>query len=231
MHLGTRPTRTGRPGFPRRRGDAPRSGESQPSRRGFPPQARGCTGRDARRHQGGRVSPAGAGMHRDQHAGTDGCHGFPRRRGDAPTPSRHRLRQVLFPPQARGCTDGVQQQPEIRVVSPAGAGMHLLSPAEPASSPGFPRRRGDAPCVSRVLTAWLMFPPQARGCTGHELRAHRWADVSPAGAGMHPRTAQHRAARAGFPRRRGDAPYARCANLRLSVFPPQARGCTRNRKP
>ena len=60
------PARPGSPddGFPRRRGDGPRSGSTSSRRRGFPPQARGWTSKRVACPRPGRVSPAGAGMDR-----------------------------------------------------------------------------------------------------------------------------------------------------------------------
>ena len=111
-------------GFPRRRGDAPdpapeRGGPSQ-----FPPQARGCTLRRRACAVTESVSPAGAGMHRRVGlSGFPAC-GFPRRRGDAPWLRDSATAQARFPPQARGCTPSNWAASPIRLVSPAGAGMH-----------------------------------------------------------------------------------------------------------
>ena len=139
----------GRRSFPRRRGDAPNTGEDGSPMWMFPPQARGCTRAVGALAEGEEVSPAGAGMHR-RPSGPRLCwRRFPRRRGDAPPTSVIGTSGGRFPPQARGCTEDPLAGQVRSFVSPAGAGMHLRRAPPPADGVGFPRRRGDAPSSIR----------------------------------------------------------------------------------
>ena len=231
MHPGgRRPTRA-RPRFPRRRGDAPcgECGDSPPP--GFPPQARGCTITVPTPGASEAVSPAGAGMHRTRTGPDSGRTRFPRRRGDAPLALRPAVHQVVFPPQARGCTLLVGQPDDLPVVSPAGAGMHPPPGDAAGRCACFPRRRGDAPELLLMMTVLAKFPPQARGCTDPAAVPDRRRVVSPAGAGMHRPPVATAPSRSSFPRRRGDAPFARNSQSGRPRFPPQARGCTPDVEP
>ena len=215
--------------FPRRRGDAPPL--DQRDRRGgeFPPQARGCTDHVREPPFGAGVSPAGAGMHRAGERVVGHHQRFPRRRGDAPSRPSGGGTTTRFPPQARGCTLHTAKAESTGGVSPAGAGMHRPPFLSPTPGSGFPRRRGDAPQLLRLLCGPRMFPPQARGCT---LRGHRPSPrpvVSPAGAGMHRCAAGTTGSSSSFPRRRGDAPSTATLSRPATEFPPQARGCTEER--
>ena len=212
--------------FPRRRGDAPQRLLDPGLTPQFPPQARGCTDGGFATMPRTPVSPAGAGMHRMYPAADTSDSSFPRRRGDAPRTARRPPSSVGFPPQARGCTVVPPCLLPGRVVSPAGAGMHLDGVrGEPVGS-GFPRRRGDAPSLPVASATSPKFPPQARGCTGGKREALEALSVSPAGAGMHRNKVAAVAAGCCFPRRRGDAPRTETSAASSSRFPPQARGCT-----
>ena len=70
------------------------------------------------------------------------------------------------------------------------------------------------------------FPPQARGWTAPIQQFPNLPPVSPAGAGMDPRSRSAPRRCGCFPRRRGDGPSASCAGGRTVSFPPQARGWT-----
>ena len=63
MHPTPEATETATEGFPRRRGDAPKSSDLRRFSSRFPPQARGCTPRGQHLPVPRGVSPAGAGMH------------------------------------------------------------------------------------------------------------------------------------------------------------------------
>ena len=227
MHPIQRTPRTQDAGFPRRRGDAPHLLRFVLRESAFPPQARGCTHRLHRHPQHRGVSPAGAGMHRPRLRGGWAAIGFPRRRGDAPTPRSDSLIQHQFPPQARGCTPRRAAGVSADHVSPAGAGMHLCARLDNARNIRFPRRRGDAPVGVGPSESGYMFPPQARGCTPPRSQGIPAGGVSPAGAGMHLSITAEDIAAGGFPRRRGDAPDKSPVPPDAYAFPPQARGCTR----
>ena len=152
--------------------------------------------------------------------------GFPRRRGDAPSPDPNGPPQVGFPPQARGCTPAERRTERRRDVSPAGAGMHRRRFSPPVPLDCFPRRRGDAPSSAMPIRGRALFPPQARGCTAARRVIATGTGVSPAGAGMHRAKKRKRRNADRFPRRRGDAPAPAVLVYRSARFPPQARGCT-----
>ena len=166
---GMHPRRDGqnstKPGFPRRRGDAPDTDERIIHFFRVPPQARGCT----LSHFLGALhyfgSPAGAGMHPLVKFLTFFYHRFPRRRGDAPNLDATLVCFSQVPPQARGCTHSPRHPYGRRFGSPAGAGMHLYRWYRPRRYNRFPRRRGDAPYLLRDTFLSFMVPPQARGCT------------------------------------------------------------------
>ena len=230
MHLALLPILPPGARFPRRRGDAPSSSSASRVRRRFPPQARGCTAKGISGPTGGGVSPAGAGMHLPLVALPAVSLGFPRRRGDAPPEDVRWDFLLLFPPQARGCTLATEDDEPLPNVSPAGAGMHPWRHMRYRGHRSFPRRRGDAPEALTTAASGKMFPPQARGCTGrfpYEVAAHL---VSPAGAGMHPVSGSSKRGERRFPRRRGDAPHGAPGGRRVLGFPPQARGCTGQRR-
>ena len=155
-----------------------------------------------------------------------GCERFPRRRGDGPL--RLLCTKILqpFPPQARGWTRQAEGDRKRPAVSPAGAGMDPSVPRRRARSGGFPRRRGDGPVMRDALLRRGEFPPQARGWTPLPPSSTATTSVSPAGAGMDPRTAPSRPASTRFPRRRGDGPLNCSLDSCLVLFPPQARGWT-----
>ena len=137
------------------------------------------------------------------------------------------LRLRAFPPHARGWTCIIQPAQLTPEVSPARAGMdplldvnlRLLHSRFPARAgmdrlltedfsqfAGFPRTRGDGPspgCESEIATA---LPPHARGWTRYILRPAGVPTVSPARAGMDPRTEEPARPFASFPRTRGDGP-------------------------
>ena len=230
MHRRWRESSHGYCGFPRRRGDAPSRGLLESLGRPFPPQARGCTSWPRWWRGCVAVSPAGAGMHPGPTTRASRSRRFPRRRGDAPRRPRPPGPARTFPPQARGCTPASQGLGGRLGVSPAGAGMHLPRGRRRERGCCFPRRRGDAPYRRAAAIDALRFPPQARGCTPETGRGVRSPEVSPAGAGMHPRAAGSTGARRCFPRRRGDAPRPAAVSRRSRSFPPQARGCTLHRQ-
>ena len=214
------------PGFPRRRGDGPRTGAPVSRPFSFPPQARGWTVEGEGPTDLVRVSPAGAGMDPSRTGMRSRSWSFPRRRGDGPFAPVTASSANWFPPQARGWTPRIRSKGSVTNVSPAGAGMDRRPRHHADARPGFPRRRGDGPPVARPQGRPHPFPPQARGWTQPPLRAEVRPDVSPAGAGMDPSAADAPRRRPGFPRRRGDGPSRRAGGSERSGFPPQARGWT-----
>ena len=175
--------------FPRRRGDGPYDLNSGNSAKVFPPQARGWTRWLWDKLRGKGVSPAGAGMDRQDGAAGQAGESFPRRRGDGPEPHPKAPPGHQFPPQARGWTSVSELPKPAHSVSPAGAGMDPLQTATGRGLARFPRRRGDGPQPRSKDSLKTTFPPQARGWTLRRLPRLGGSEVSPAGAGMDPKRA------------------------------------------
>ena len=109
--------------FPRMRGDGPRSRPDSWLPHAFPPHARGWTCAVAAILVTQMVSPACAGMDRDPSSPSAPRTGFPRMRGDGPWQKIPKQMLRAFPPHARGWTVGIFQPCQLRLVSPACAGM------------------------------------------------------------------------------------------------------------
>ena len=71
-----------------------------------------------------------------------------------------------------------------------------------------------------------LFPPHARGWTVTVVPVSTPSVVSPARAGMDPKTPRLRHRRSRFPRTRGDGPHPRPHSSCRFSFPPHARGWT-----
>ena len=177
-------------GFPRTRGDGPRTDDRLVDAVGspFPPHARGWT------VVAGELKPGTARRR------------FPRTRGDGPPTASGSHEATSFPPHARGWTGRQHAEDPTLSVSPARAGMDPsaplpaardatpVSPARAGMDPhrlrhqatrtGFPRTRGDGPWKEAAFTMTDKFPPHARGWTVRRTAERaRWG-VSPARAGM-----------------------------------------------
>ena len=169
----------------------------------------------------------------------------PRMRGDGPSGRVDRCNRPPFPPHARGWTqpglmmacsmrlsfprmrgDGPQdgQHRTLKLVSPACAGMDRGTTETRWCEYRFPRMRGDGPPV--MSRRWIMsaFPPHARGWTSKGSAGVRSGVVSPACAGMDPRTTITRCCDASFPRMRGDGPSSGHAVARAHVVSPACAG-------
>ena len=91
---------------------------------------------------------------------------------------------------------------------------------------GFPRVRGDVPCLDTLSTASTKFSPRARGCSGPSRALANSPEVFPACAGMFPRPPRAVGSAAGFPRVRGDVPENPICRSMRPGFSPRARGCS-----
>ena len=154
-------------------------------------------------------------------------HCFPRVRGDVPQADESGKKSYRFSPRARGCSYQNQAPATIESVFPACAGMFLLISCTLPGRFGFPRVRGDVPCMMIILSVSVSFSPRARGCSS---RAVAWAypvQVFPACAGMFPSRGCRRGCRRCFPRVRGDVPKDCPVPHRNPGFSPRARGCSR----
>ncbi len=152
---------------------------------------------------------------------------FPRVRGDGPGAISNLIDTVQFPPRTRGWPRRSARRPGGASVSPAYAGMAPSALKVTRLLTSFPRVRGDGPFAQVGLQRVTSFPPRTRGwpvkCHGPISNPA----VSPAYAGMAPRTAARTRRAFGFPRVRGDGPAARQRSRAPWWFPPRTRGWPR----
>ena len=132
-------------GFPRTRGDGPSTYVSESSWLKFPPHTRGWTAPPPAVRKTIFVSPAHAGMDPVPDPRPSCSGGFPRTRGDGPDTSSGCALSPRFPPHTRGWTAAHADAPWNQGVSPAHAGMDLLSCRARGVTCSFPRTRGDGP--------------------------------------------------------------------------------------
>ena len=229
MYRSIRHDRRIRPRFPRTRGDVPWCSSLSRRSRWLPPHARGCTLRRACGRARHLASPARAGMYPTPQTGVPGRSGFPRTRGDVPSPFGAFSGGRWLPPHARGCTPRRRHRGRSGDASPARAGMYRPAPSARKSSRGFPRTRGDVPPSMAAPGKRRPLPPHARGCTPALEGELPGPPASPARAGMYLSRYWGRAGRLSFPRTRGDVPTRRLSRRCSLRLPPHARGCTRRR--
>ena len=90
----------------------------------------------------------------------------------------------------------------------------------------FPRIRGDVPFSPRVASTPPKFSPHTRGCSGRSCFSSASRAVFPAYAGMFLANRAGRSRLPGFPRIRGDVPFAPSILLGMNWFSPHTRGCS-----
>src|SRR5690606_24272023 len=131
---------------------------------------------------------------------------LPRTRGDGPV-GKHALHaEPDSPPHARGWTPRRHLARAECVLSPARAGMDLLTVPSPAAPAALPRTRGDGPVRPARMYTLTNSPPHARGWTQRLAQSLAESDLSPARAGMDPASRMAWASRQALPRTRGDGP-------------------------
>ena len=193
---------------------------------GSPPHARGSTpgaGSHTRPH---RVSPACAGIDLGEGYCCVLSERLPRMRGDRPRVVVTTQPLVPSPPHARGSThDAVAGQVGVEV-SPACAGIDRSIVPSQCQHPSLPRMRGDRPSVTLSAPACVPSPPHARGSTSGYPRQSPMRTVSPACAGIDPKSWEHEFPPQCLPRMRGDRPLGSWGWPSTSRSPPHARGST-----
>ena len=90
----------------------------------------------------------------------------------------------------------------------------------------FPRVRGDVPLPGPTATGVPRFSPRARGCSGRGPPGSPGIHVFPACAGMFLACRADPNSPLGFPRVRGDVPFATKEPALDVRFSPRARGCS-----
>ena len=91
-------------GFPRARGDVPKSLRKIVNMHKFSPRTRGCSGQISGAEKWWSVFPAHAGMFLDLWFEKPQAGGFPRARGDVPYFGRKNWKKFVFSPRTRGCS-------------------------------------------------------------------------------------------------------------------------------
>ena len=148
-------------------------------------------------------------------------------RGDVPNNALCRVVRKQFSPHARGCSGYHGMKHQDSSVFPACAGMFLTGEEHTATTPSFPRMRGDVPGVSGQLPDVSGFSPHARGCSWYASASRHPLRVFPACAGMFLWEATALAEVLSFPRMRGDVPRLQVDGIQQVLFSPHARGCSR----
>ena len=128
------------------------------------------------------------------------------------------------PPRTRGWSQRLKGVIPKENGSPAHAGMVPSRSTTTASSPGFPRARGDGPTASPFFGLFARVPPRTRGWSQFKADTSLLEEGSPAHAGMVPHFQAKRGAAARFPRARGDGPRQHLTPDELSEVPPRTRG-------
>ena len=217
--------------FPRVRGDVPIFVRTAVEIRVFSPRARGCSTRRGLRLWVQRVFPACAGMFLFLSGWAWAYPRFPRVRGDVPV-ARSRIHSLSwFSPRARGCSELEKASDQRDQVFPACAGMFRAVCRGSRYGRCFPRVRGDVPHWPPPIVLLISFSPRARGCSFTVVKSEDWHVVFPACAGMFLCAAVLGKPHTGFPRVRGDVPYANSNRFSGSMFSPRARGCSHPRNP
>ena len=155
--------------------------------------------------------------------------GFPRTRGDGPSPGGNYFEGVAVPPHPRGWSLSMTWRLFQNLGSPAPAGMVPKKDGFEIEGDWFPRTRGDGPphAGGRALTRSV--PPHPRGWSlGWRLHGSICRG-SPAPAGMVPRSLPKWLAHCRFPRTRGDGPHIRAALFAPERVPPHPRGWSQRR--
>ena len=114
----------------------------------------------------------------------------------------------------------------MSAVSPACAGIDLLSLRLTTSTNGFPRVCGDRPLVAGTARVLSLFTPRVRGSTSPLSLAVSRLAVSPACAGIDPYFCLGEWDASCFPRVCGDRPVLHLFDRRRPGFPPRVRGST-----
>ena len=165
-------------------------------------------------------------MDPSQPAASRASAGFPRPRGDGPTPLLRASTGRAVSPPTRGWTPEGCQQGDARPGFPAHAGMDLRGQAEETAAQRFPRPRGDGPCSFDKRSGNPAVSPPTRGWTPFYYEAGRRVGGFPAHAGMDLSLSAVNLLIHGFPRPRGDGPEGEYeGSTEMEVSPP-TRGWT-----
>ena len=174
--------------LPRTRGDGPFAGGGGAYGFGSPPHARGWTHRRVVAVVDDHLSPARAGMDPSPRSGAARRHPLPRTRGDGPSESGIPSASLISPPHARGWTRFRHAHWILGHLSPARAGMDPRCRRRRCGRCPLPRTRGDGPPFDTRTLVARGSPPHARGWTHVTGSCATVSCLSPARAGMDPRS-------------------------------------------
>ena len=194
--------------FPRPRGDGPKAQAVSRDDEQVSPPTRGWTvvgGGSLRPRLG---FPAHAGMDPRAAWSRSARRWFPRPRGDGPSNGVAAPNASMVSPPTRGWTVSFVHAMRSSVGFPAHAGMDRCDGWEADARTRFPRPRGDGPADRLGHQTGEGVSPPTRGWTRIERFAAHAHQGFPAHAGMDPVQGQRLARPFGFPRPRGDGPYA-----------------------
>ena len=221
-----RATATGRR-LPRARGDGPLRHNCPRRLSSASPRPRGWTVQVARLEARLNGFPAPAGMDPSVLGLPTTGTRLPRARGDGPARGIQGTVEATASPRPRGWTRGCGAMRGPRPGFPAPAGMDPLMVATKDAPSRLPRARGDGPRAVQVSGGDTAASPRPRGWTLPEVEGRASDAGFPAPAGMDPRRASQRHARARLPRARGDGPCSTPTGWRSRPASPRPRGWTR----
>ena len=195
-------------------------------RASFSPHTRGCSVYEQDETGWHLVFPAYAGMFRTPPPPPHPRLRFPRIRGDVPARPRRGHDKRWFSPHTRGCSFFRWWPRCCLIVFPAYAGMFRRPGLLPLLTSGFPRIRGDVPCIFAKRLIMETFSPHTRGCSFFQTTRHLAVVVFPAYAGMFLRPENDSHCNGSFPRIRGDVPQMADDFRDTPGFSPHTRGCS-----
>ena len=173
--------------FPRPRGDGPLSRAYLSGADLVPPPTRGWPLKTGPMGHFQRGSPAHAGMAPRNTSWPSLPVRFPRPRGDGPYDDISLAGIQTVPPPTRGWPLCKHVGARSIGGSPAHAGMAPNATPNDLDYEGFPRPRGDGPCIVALNMATRLVPPPTRGWPRDDEIAAAVFRGSPAHAGMAPR--------------------------------------------
>ena len=210
--------------LPRACGDGPAESPALICQAESPPRVRGWSRAGVDHRRGARVSPARAGMVPRPRARGRRPARLPRACGDGPSLSVAVMTADESPPRVRGWSLLVAIRRAGVAVSPARAGMVPWPPRPRSAARRLPRACGDGPKKPPPNERAAVSPPRVRGWS---RLAHLLAEilvVSPARAGMVPRTTCSSPMRSSLPRACGDGPEIVRKYCCSTMSPPRVRG-------
>ena len=151
---------------------------------------------------------------------------FPRPRGDGPYRILLQADTFRVSPPTRGWTPLERHDAAVQRGFPAHAGMDPCRWLCGSPAGWFPRPRGDGPALELLAMARQTVSPPTRGWTRYERADYLFGTGFPAHAGMDRLSAKGCDPPAGFPRPRGDGPYAELSTCVSASVSPPTRGWT-----